>query len=192
MKLPDGSTLMHGSVPYDPAKAHAYYLKVRQLKGRKPGLGKPKRANLSLVRESTFNVKTREGVTVKLTATQLQAQKEQTAKRVNSIKKKLGLLNAELKKRMAEARQSEREAKKAPTAADKSKAARDSAQYRDKHKQQLKNKGKRATAEPKSNSKPNTVAELKQTIADVQKSLAAAVDRQRSLTAAKKNGVLGR
>lgn len=187
MKLPDGSILMHGSAPYDPAKAHAYYLKVRQLKGRKPGLGKPSSANLRLVKP-TFNVKTREGITVKLTAEQLKIQKELTDKRVTSIKKKLHLLNAELKKRMAEARKSEREAKKAPTAAEKSKAARDSAQYRDKHKQQLKNKGKRATAEPKSDSKPDTVAELKKTIADVQKSLAAAVDRQRSLTAATKNG----
>ncbi len=34
LKLPDGSVLMHGKRPYDPAKARAYYLRTRQLKGR--------------------------------------------------------------------------------------------------------------------------------------------------------------
>lgn len=35
MQLPDGTTLMHGKQPYDPAKARAYYLRTRHLKGRK-------------------------------------------------------------------------------------------------------------------------------------------------------------
>lgn len=39
MKLPDGTVLMHGKRPYDPAKARAYYLRTRQLKGRKKGKG---------------------------------------------------------------------------------------------------------------------------------------------------------
>lgn len=38
MKMPDGSTLMHGSAPYDPVKARAYYLRTRKLKGRKKGV----------------------------------------------------------------------------------------------------------------------------------------------------------
>lgn len=38
MKLPDGTILMHGKRPYDPAKARAYYLRTRQLKGRKKGI----------------------------------------------------------------------------------------------------------------------------------------------------------
>lgn len=33
----DGKVLMHDRAPYDPAKARAYYLKTRQLKGRKKG-----------------------------------------------------------------------------------------------------------------------------------------------------------
>lgn len=37
MRLPDGSTLMHGAAPYDAAKAHQYYLRTRKLKGRKKG-----------------------------------------------------------------------------------------------------------------------------------------------------------
>lgn len=37
MKLRDGTILMHGKAPYDPAKARAYYLRTRQLKGRQKG-----------------------------------------------------------------------------------------------------------------------------------------------------------
>jgi len=39
MKLPDGTTLMHGKKPYDPRKAREYYLRTRKLKGRQPGKG---------------------------------------------------------------------------------------------------------------------------------------------------------
>jgi hypothetical protein len=45
MKLPDGTILMDGDLahraPYDPAKARAYYLRTRKLKGRKKGAAKP-------------------------------------------------------------------------------------------------------------------------------------------------------
>jgi len=41
MQLPDGTTLMHGAKPYDPAKARAYYLRTRELKGRKKGTAPP-------------------------------------------------------------------------------------------------------------------------------------------------------
>lgn len=37
MRLPDGTMLMHGRTPYDPVKAHEYYLRTRELKGRKKG-----------------------------------------------------------------------------------------------------------------------------------------------------------
>lgn len=39
MELPDGTILMHGSRPYDPAKAREYYLRTRKLKGRRPAKG---------------------------------------------------------------------------------------------------------------------------------------------------------
>lgn len=41
MRLPDGTVLMHGTAPYDPAKARAYYLRTRKLKGRKKGAQDP-------------------------------------------------------------------------------------------------------------------------------------------------------
>lgn len=37
MRLPDGTQLMHGEGVYDPKKAHEYYLRTRELKGRKKG-----------------------------------------------------------------------------------------------------------------------------------------------------------
>jgi hypothetical protein len=38
MILPDGSVLMHEAAPYDPAKAHEYYIRRRaHLKGRHGG-----------------------------------------------------------------------------------------------------------------------------------------------------------
>lgn len=40
MTVPNDSALLHGAV-YDPAKARAYYLRTRQLKGRPKGSGRP-------------------------------------------------------------------------------------------------------------------------------------------------------
>lgn len=44
MKLPDGTTLMHGKSAYDPAKARAYYLRTRRLIGRQKGTAPPPKA----------------------------------------------------------------------------------------------------------------------------------------------------
>ena len=41
MQLPNGSVLMHDRSPYDPKKAHEYYLRTRKLKGRKKGVTQP-------------------------------------------------------------------------------------------------------------------------------------------------------
>lgn len=38
MLMPDDSALLHSGRPYDPAAARAYYLRTRQLKGRKLGI----------------------------------------------------------------------------------------------------------------------------------------------------------
>lgn len=178
MKLPDGTVLMHGQAPYDPAKAHQYYLRTRQLKGRRKG-------------QTTFTVKGRSGGTVQLTQQQLVEQQAYAAKRVGEIKKKLSDLRHELEKRMAEARKTDAKAKRGPTAADKREAAKQSKQYRDKHKQQLANKSKRsASKEPKADhkKKSSSVEELKAHIVTVKTNLKAAVERQRSLSSATKNG----
>src|SRR3954451_21631089 len=41
VRLPNGEVLMHANAPYDPKKAHDYYLRTRKLKGRRPGTAQP-------------------------------------------------------------------------------------------------------------------------------------------------------
>lgn len=175
MKLPDGTILMHGQAPYDPQKAHDYYIRTRQLKGRRKG-------------QTTFTVKGRHGGTVQLTQQQLVEQQVYAAKRVGEIKSKLSDLRHELEKRMAEARKADAKAKRGPTAADKREAAKQSKQYRDKHKQQLANKRKGSASKADHKKTTSSVSELKARIDTVKSNLQAAVERQRSLSSATKNG----
>lgn len=186
MQLPDGTTLMHGVAPYDPVKAREYYLRNRKLKGRKKGVGRPPKG-IPPGASNSFTVKV-DGKAYKLSPKQLAEQKAYAAKRVMGIKKKLTLLNAELKKKMAEARGKDREAKKPDSAAEKSEKAKDSEKYRDKNKQTLKNKAKQAGSSKKSDKKSDTdsVEGLKKTIEGAQKNLKAALNRQRVLSTATK------
>lgn len=192
MRLPDGTILMHATAPYDPNKAHQYYLRTRKLKGRKNGTVEPPKGRTGSLgkKASTFTVRLRNGKEVKLTPQQLKEQKVYAAKRVADIKKKLTRLNSELKARMAEARQAEAKKAKGPTAAEKSQVARESKKYREKHKQELSTKAKTEAAKAPAPSKATSdpVEELKQQITKVQGSLKAAVERQRSLTSATKSG----
>ncbi len=186
MELPDGTTLMHGPAPYDPVKAREYYLRTRKLKGRKKGVGRPPKKGPA--KASSLVTVTSNGKTYKLSPQQLKEQKVYAAKRVMKIKKKLHKLTAELKKKMAEAKEKEKEAKKPDSKAEKSEKAKDSEKYRDKNKQDLKNKSKKAASEEKAAKKPETdsVEGLKKTIAGAQKSLKAAINRQRALSTATK------
>lgn len=180
MKLPDGTVLMHGSAPYDPVKAHQYYMRVRQLKGRAKGsadmLGGPTRRSSG----GTVMVKMPSGKTVALTQQQLSQQKAVAAKRVDNIKKNLAKLTFELRVRMREA-----QSKAAPpTAADKSKAAREAKQYRAKNQQQISNKANAAAAKAPVKPKLDPVAQLQEQISQIKTQLSVAVAHQRSLLAA--------
>jgi hypothetical protein len=92
MRLDDGTILMHGRAPYDPVKAHEYYIRTRQLKGRKKG-------------SPTYSVQKPSGKTVTLTARQLTEQRAYAAKRVNDIKLKLAELSSQLRIALREARE---------------------------------------------------------------------------------------
>lgn len=179
MKLPDGSILMHGPTAYDPVKSHQYYLRTRQLKGRKKAAG-------------DFTVKTRTGATRQVSQKELTEMKALAEKRVGEIKQNLAKLSAELKKAMREAEQkkskSHREAKKPDTAAEKSKAARESKQYRKKHQQKIATKRKAGGGSKKSESKKDPVADLQKKVTEVKARLSAAVERLRSLSSAVQNG----
>lgn len=161
MRLPDGTILMHAGRPYDPVKAHEYYLRTRKLKGRKRGQAQPPKVDPKA--------------------------KANAAATVARLQKKIQLLEAELRKRKEEAKKAAQEAKKKPTAEEKRKAAKQSKQYRQKHKQELKTKAKQAAAKngggtkKASNNKGGSIEDLQKTIDGLKVRLAAAVARQRAL-----------
>lgn len=179
MRLPDGTVIMHAKTPYDPAKAHEYYLRTRKLKGRKKGA-------------PTFTVRSAKGGTVTLTGKELVEQKAYAAKRVNAIKQKLADLNSKLNAAMRVAKEkktkSTRESSKPPSAADKSQAARESKKYRDKHQQEIATKSKKTAAVAKK--KPanvDPVVELETKIYKLKETLKAVVAKQRALSGATMN-----
>lgn len=195
MRLPDGSILMHDAVhAYDPVKAHQYYLKTRELKGRK-------KAGATLLAPSTPKgqfvgtpgkpkgpAKGLPSVPAKkLDPKKVAAQRKAAVERVKKIKKQLAELNDRLKEKMAEAKAAEAKAKKGPTTAEKAEAARDAKKYRDKNEQKIANKAKKASAAEKTPDKPkeDTVESLRGEIAEVKGRLTAAVTKLRTLTAAK-------
>lgn len=101
MKLKDGTTLLHAGEPYDPVKAHEYYIRTRHLKGRHKGRTVPVRAhtrNISRDKASSYTVRLSDGKTVVLTRQQLVEQQAYAAKRVAEIKTRLIELTDKLKK----------------------------------------------------------------------------------------------
>lgn len=177
MILSDGTVLMHQGLPYDPAKAHEYYLRTRQLKGRHAGGG-------------SYTVNRGHGHTVRLSAQQLREQQIYAAAQVSHLKKKLGELSVLLHEKMRKAKAAQATAAKPPTAAEKAKAARDAQAYRNSHKQSIAAKAKAATAKkPATKAKtPDTVDSLKKQIGVTKTNLKAAVQKQRELATARKNG----
>lgn len=191
MKLPDGTTLMHGRIAYDPVKAHEYYIRTRQLKGRNKGRKNPLIGDSS---SPTYTVTLPSGETAVLTKQQLVEQKAYIAQRVSETKAKLSELNSTLRKAMSEAKrkkaESDRKAAAPPTAAEKSKASREAKKYRDKHKTSIATKSK--ISESKKVDKPNSantdpVAELETKVAQIKDTLRTVVARQKALVAATQN-----
>lgn len=188
MRLPDGSVLMHGDAPYDPAKAHLYYEQHKHLHPRAKGSG-------------TYTVNRGGGKKVTLTGKQLTEEKAYAGHRVSAIKDRLKNLTEELHKKMAEAH-------KKPTAADKHAQAKASKKYADKHKQQIANKAKAEASKHKTvggtpakksassgsssssskTHKSTTVEGLKKEIVTTKANLKAAVAKQRQLASATRNG----
>jgi hypothetical protein len=192
LHLPDGEVLMHGDSTYDPAKAREYYLRTRKLKGRQKGVsvvpaGQSSASGpVTVSRAVTISYK---GKSYKLSSKQYAEQKAYAAQRVGEIKTKIHKLESALKVKMAEARKNDAKSKKGPTAADKHQKAKDSAKYRDKHKQQLANKAKKSADKAKADHKKpdlNTVTGLKTAIKSAKSNLNKAVERQRALTTASK------
>lgn len=205
MELPNGEILMHAGRPYDPKKAHEYYLRTRKLKGREKGQFDPKVASLAKrlagmsddqikdeIRKSN-NPAEKRLIGVMLGNRQKKhgpskpkatpEQKAAAAKRVSSLQSTLAELNKKLKDAMAKARKSDAKKKRGPTAADKSKKVRESKQYREKHKQKLRNKSKTAASKDKASgrSRAKSVDAIKFDIAETKGKLHKAIERQKAL-----------
>jgi hypothetical protein len=168
MLLPeDKPDLLHYAYGYDPAKAHDYYMRVRQLHPRKKGI-KP--------------------------TPDVQAQRAEVAAAVTNLTNKLNELKQVLARKQA-ALNRDKKAKLSPAAA-KTRKAQKSKQYRQTHKSQLRAKAKAAAskshgggrshggtstqsviADPKSGS----IKEVQSAIKAVETALAAAKARQRAL-----------
>ena len=195
MRLNDGTILIHDGAPYDPVKAHEYYIKTRHLKGRHKGPSRPVTVrshtrNVSRGKGSSYTVRLSNGKTVTLTRQQLVEQRVYAAKRVSDIKNRLTELTSKLKQMMQEAHKKKADANKKPTAADKAKAAKQSKQYRQKHKQTLANKAKAAKAKTpakKTKTTKDPVADLQHKITAIKDQLKTAIATQRALSAAKQN-----
>ena len=179
MKLRDGSILIHGTAPYDPVKAHAYYIRTRHLKGRhKNGT------------RSIYTVTTN-GRTHVLTQQQLIEEQVYAEHRINVIKEKLSELSSKLSKLLSEAKSKETTASAKPTQAEKAKATRQALLYSRAHKTQIAQKAKiRRQTQPKQSAATpkDPVAELENKINEVKNRLQAAVATQRALLSATKNG----
>lgn len=174
MELPDGTILMHAGAPYDPVKAHEYYMRTRQLKGRRKGSG--------------YTVRLEGGRTAHLSEQQLKEQRAYAAKRVGEIKARLVELSAKLREMKASA---QRKTDHKPTAADRSKIKRDARKYRERHRSELASKARRRaskTHSSKSHSRQSGVVELEKKIVKIRSNLRAAVAKQRALASATKNG----
>lgn len=160
---------------YDPVKAHEYYMRTRKLKGRRPGNGDAPTTG----RTRTRSVAPRTGRTREQIANSTKAQQRKELKaQIAAAEDRLRKLEALIKKRMREEESEDRkgkakreraakEAQKPDTAAEKAKKAREAEKYRDKHKQELKNKAKDAKSGGSSakkgsgTKKKHTVDELK-------------------------------
>lgn len=146
--MPDGSVIMHGALPYDPAKAHEYYLKTRDLKGRTAGAAQPATVGRPNVKIQTASVPKGPVVAQKNVAQKNAA----IVARMASLNKKLSALRkilADLQKQLKALSGSKTTAKATatgsaksgspqkiskPTLQDKAKAARASKDYYNKHK----------------------------------------------------------
>lgn len=169
MELPTGETIMHAGKPYDPRKAHEYYLRTRKLKGRKQGRGDGGVADA--IGKALDSVATN-GQAPKPKAGVRARQKAQLSARIRDLEGKLHKLEALIKKKEAAAEQSARktkarknraakEAAKPDTAAEKAKKAKAAKQFRSKHKQSLAAKAKAAAKKSGGSSKSTPATEAK-------------------------------
>lgn len=179
---------------YDPQKAHEYYLKNRELLGRKKGVADTVATGV----RSANPQDPRTGKNQKQIATNARTkQRKELAAAVNHLQGRLKELEALIKKREHEERSTDRKSKakkeraakekdKPKSAAEKAKASRESEKYRDKHKQELKSKAKKdghggGKKGGKDSGKKHSVSELKSLATKVKGQIAIAKQKLAAL-----------
>lgn len=176
MRLSNGETLIHAGRPYDPAKAHEYYLRTRKLKGRDAGQGfDPVKSGSAAPRDKAVSATN-------------SAQKQALAARISDLETKLRKLESKARKANAEAKKAAKEAAKPDSKADKSKKAREAKKYRKKNQQKIATKAKTAAGKSgggskssSSSSKSSSGDDLKTKITKIKGQLAVAKSKLRAL-----------
>lgn len=170
MRLRDGTILMHARAPYDPVKAHAYYMRTRKLKGRRKGKGL---TPVKSAGKTSFPV-TKSSKTIKAEFTK--EQEVYVTERINQIKQRLTELSSRVNKMKAMVRE---EAKKPVKETPKSK---ESTKKESTKKESTKKEIKKANIEKVVKTDPVVEFELK--VTEIKDRLVAAVAKQRALFAA--------
>jgi hypothetical protein len=177
---------------YDAEKAHEYYIKNRELKGRKKGVADTISTGVSRAAIPAHAKPKHAPVPSPVSAKQkaeLKANVASLQDRLHKLEKLIKDKEAVLKRNAQRNKTAARNKDKPKTAADKAKAARENSKYRDKHKQELKNKAKKAAAksghgggakEHKPDSK-KSIAELKNLATKVKGQLAVAKQKLAAL-----------
>jgi hypothetical protein len=141
MKTPteyDVEKLMH---VYDPAKAHEYYMRVRQLKGRKKGSKDPFKPPTGKPRRKGDH-KTAKAKQRKELAAAIQTLEAKLSKLEKLIQKKKHAEASENRKGKAKKERSAKAKDKPKSAAEKAAVNRENEKYRKKNQQKLKTKSK--------------------------------------------------
>lgn len=194
MQTPTEFELQHLLGAYDPIKAHEYYLRNRELKGRQPGSSDtPRMGNTRARGEDPRTGKTKEQIHKNART----RQRQELTKQIQGMEQRLAKLEALIKKRTHEEASEDRkgkakkeraakEADKPKTAAEKAEAARESKKNRAKHQQREKNRDKESDKKDgkkdgKKKSGKHTVAELKVRVQQVKGQIQAAKQKLAAL-----------
>lgn len=175
MKTPTENELEQLMHIYDPAKAHAYYMRVRQLTGRKKGSAQEQTKSKSGRRIEKNAAKARQKRELDAAIQNLERKLQKLEK---LIKKKEHAEASENRKGKAKKERAAKENEKPKSAAEKAKAARESEKFRKKNQQSLKAKAKKDNKSGGGSSKGKTGAKKKDASVPELKSLATKVRGQ--------------
>ena len=191
--MPNDDALLHRQVlssgidatPYDPAKAHDYYMRTRQLKGRqataaKPAIGKTKVSSIAKVGlKSKTVVKNNASVRPAMTVEQVKARVTALQTRLTALRKVLAELVKQAKARsgiVSKPTLADRQAKAKLTTADKTAAAKSSKAYYDKNKAAIAAKAKTSPSQELADLEAK-IADVKDKIAQMRAEFAAAMKK---------------